>query len=64
MKFIDSMIEGAKLAEEAGNLEYLNRYVSNLIDVLGEELGSPSKALLLVTQASERTNEQLHEEGY
>lgn len=64
MKLIDSMIEGANIAENVGNLEYLNRLVSVLLDSVAEELNDCGRATVLVAAALGEANDRLHEEGF
>ena len=64
MKLIDSMIEAANIATEAGNLEYLSRLTSVLLDTIAEEIEDCGRATVLVAAALGEANDRMHEEGY
>lgn len=64
MKLIDSMIEAANIATEAGNLEYLTRLTSVLLDTIAEEIEDCGRATVLVAAALGEANDRMHEEGF
>lgn len=64
MKLIDSMIEAANIATEAGNLEYISRLTSVLLDTIAEEIEDCGRATVLVAAALGEANDRMHEEGY
>ena len=64
MKLIDSMIEAADIASNAGNLEYISRLTSVLLDTIAEEIEDCGRATVLVAAALGETNDRFHEEGF
>ena len=64
MKLIDSMIEAANIATGAGNLEYISRLTSALLDTIAEEIGDCGRATVIVAAALGEANDRMHEEGF
>ena len=64
MKLIDSMIEAADIATQTGNLEYISRLTSVLLDTIAEEIEDCGRATVIVAAALGEANDRMHEEGF